>query len=162
MYTIRSRVPKAPVIERNGAASAVTDASVYPVSRYLLCAGSLWFSVTALAEPSQIDMDNGEEINEVCAGCHGEYGEGGKQGEYPRIAGQPPAVPVDQLILFRERKRPNLAMVVEYVDDRQIPTATSMMSRPTWRRSNRRHGCRQSMRVIRLTLWRDSMAKRVP
>ncbi|MCB1801478.1 MAG: c-type cytochrome [Gammaproteobacteria bacterium] len=65
-------------------------------------------------------MDNGEEINEVCAGCHGEYGEGGKQGEYPRIAGQPKQFLVDQLILFRERKRPNLAMV-EYVDDRQMP-----------------------------------------
>lgn len=68
------------------------------------------------------DMDNGEEINEVCAGCHGIYGEGGKQGEYPRIAGQPYQFLVDQLLLFRERKRPNLAMV-EYVDDRQMPDA---------------------------------------
>lgn len=120
MYTIRSRVPKAPVIERNAQHRPSLMRRVYPVSRYLLCAGSLWFSVTALAEPSQIDMDNGEEINEVCAGCHGEYGEGGKQGEYPRIAGQPKQFLVDQLILFRERKRPNLAMV-EYVDDRQMP-----------------------------------------
>jgi len=65
-------------------------------------------------------MDNGEEINEVCAGCHGIYGEGGKQGEYPRISGQPYQFLVDQLVLFRERKRPNLAMV-EYVDERQMP-----------------------------------------
>lgn len=68
------------------------------------------------------DMDNGEEINELCAGCHGVYGEGGKQGEYPRIAGQPYQFLVDQLVLFRERKRPNLAMV-EYVDERQMPDA---------------------------------------
>ena len=66
------------------------------------------------------DMENGEEINELCAGCHGEYGEGGKQGEYPRIAGQPYQFLVDQLMLFRERKRPNLAMV-EYIDERQMP-----------------------------------------
>jgi cytochrome c553 len=66
------------------------------------------------------DMDNGEEINELCAGCHGIYGEGGKQGEYPRLAGQPYQFLVDQLLLFRERKRPNLAMV-EYVDHRQMP-----------------------------------------
>jgi len=66
------------------------------------------------------DMDNGEEINETCAGCHGEYGQGGKQGEYPRLAGQPPQFLIDQLVLFRERKRPNLAMV-EYVDERQMP-----------------------------------------
>ncbi len=66
------------------------------------------------------DLDNGEEINETCAGCHGEYGEGGKQGQYPRLAGQPPQFLIDQLVLFRERKRPNLAMV-EYVDERQMP-----------------------------------------
>lgn len=66
------------------------------------------------------DIDNGDEINEVCAGCHGVFGEGGKQGEYPRIAGQPYQFLVDQLVLFRERKRPNLAMI-EYIDDRQMP-----------------------------------------
>lgn len=65
-------------------------------------------------------MDVGEEINELCAGCHGEFGEGGKQGEYPRIAGQPAAFLEQQLHLFRDRKRPNLAMV-EYVDERQMP-----------------------------------------
>ncbi|MCU7816111.1 MAG: c-type cytochrome [Candidatus Thiodiazotropha sp. (ex Lucinoma kastoroae)] len=67
-----------------------------------------------------IDMDNGEEINEVCAGCHGEYGQGGKEGEYPRLAGMPSAFLAKQLHLFRDRLRPNLAMV-EYVDDRQMP-----------------------------------------
>ena len=66
------------------------------------------------------DLAVGEEINEVCAGCHGEFGQGGKQGEYPRLAGQPYQFLYDQLILFRERRRPNLAMV-EYVDERQMP-----------------------------------------
>ncbi len=66
------------------------------------------------------DLEIGEEINELCAGCHGEYGQGGKQGVYPRLAGQPYEFLVKQLVLFRERKRPNLAMV-EYVDERQMP-----------------------------------------
>jgi cytochrome c553 len=66
------------------------------------------------------DYDNGEEINEVCAGCHGEYGQGGKEGEYPRLAGMPSAFLAKQLYLFRDRIRPNLAMV-EYVDHRQMP-----------------------------------------
>ncbi|MEA3275416.1 MAG: c-type cytochrome [Pseudomonadota bacterium] len=66
------------------------------------------------------DFDNGEEINEVCAGCHGEYGEGGKEGEYPRLAGLPAAFIAGQLHLFRERNRPNMAMI-EYVDHRQMP-----------------------------------------
>lgn len=66
------------------------------------------------------DKYNGEEINELCAGCHGEYGEGGKDGEYPRLAGQPAAFTAQQLLLFRTRHRPNIAMV-EYIDDRQMP-----------------------------------------
>ncbi len=68
----------------------------------------------------EYDPAIGEEINETCAGCHGEFGQGGKQGEYPRIAGMPAAFIAKQLELFRARKRPNLAMV-EFVDERQMP-----------------------------------------
>jgi len=81
---------------------------------------ALVFSCRLPGEARLTDAANGEEINEVCAGCHGELGQGGKQGEYPRLAGQPAAFLVRQLELFRERERPNLAMV-EYVDHRQMP-----------------------------------------
>ena len=85
----------------------------------------LWFpyllmGLSLCVDAREPDFEIGEEINELCAGCHGEFGEGGKQGEYPRLAGQPYQFLVDQLVLFRERKRPNLAMV-EYVDERQMP-----------------------------------------
>lgn len=86
----------------------------------LVVACALLLALSQQLQAREPDMENGEEINEVCAGCHGEFGEGGKQGEYPRIAGQPYQFLVDQLVLFRERKRPNLAMV-EYIDDRQMP-----------------------------------------
>ena len=66
------------------------------------------------------DRDLGEEINETCAGCHGEHGQGGKEGEYPRLAGLPATFIAEQLLLFRDRARTNLAMV-EYVDHRQMP-----------------------------------------
>ena len=66
------------------------------------------------------DLQNGEEINEVCAGCHGELGQGGKEGEYPRLAGLPASFIAKQLELFRDRSRKNMAMV-EYVDHRQMP-----------------------------------------
>ncbi|MEN8177480.1 MAG: c-type cytochrome [Pseudomonadota bacterium] len=82
----------------------------------------LWVGL-ATTQPAfayDYDPDNGEEINEVCAGCHGEFGEGGKEGEYPRLAGMPSEFIAKQLHLFRERERPNLAMV-EYVDHRQMP-----------------------------------------
>lgn len=69
---------------------------------------------------AQADQAIGREINETCAGCHGEFGQGGKHGEYPRLAGLPAAFIARQLLLFRDRTRRNLAMV-EYVDHRQMP-----------------------------------------
>lgn len=83
-------------------------------------AGMALLLLPVAAMPREPDPDIVEEINELCAGCLGEYGQGGKQGEYPRLAGQPYRFLYDQLDLFRERKRPNLAMV-EYVDERQMP-----------------------------------------
>lgn len=84
----------------------------------------IFFLFTALLSSKtmgfEYDPDFGEEINEVCAGCHGEFGEGGKEGEYPRIAGMPAKFLTRQLELFRERVRPNIAMV-EFVDHRQMP-----------------------------------------
>jgi len=85
---------------------------------FLLATSSLLQTNSASA--FDYDPDIGEEINEVCAGCHGEYGQGGKQGEYPRIAGMPAAFTIKQLELFRDRKRPNIAMI-EFVDERQMP-----------------------------------------
>ena len=85
-----------------------------------LLALGIWLIAVFPTEAREPDMENGEEINELCAGCHGEYGEGGGQGVYPRLAGQPEGFLAQQLLLFRERKRPNIAMV-EYVDDRQMP-----------------------------------------
>ena len=52
------------------------------------------FSPPLQAQVYEYDPENGEEINELCAGCHGEFGQGGKEGEYPRLAGQPPWLPV--------------------------------------------------------------------
>ncbi len=85
-----------------------------------LLSGLTLSSAYAADEPYEYDPELGEEINEVCAGCHGEYGQGGKEGEYPRLAGLPDAFIATQLHLFRDRKRPNMAMV-EYVDERQMP-----------------------------------------
>lgn len=66
------------------------------------------------------DPGNGQAINETCAGCHGENAQGGKEGEYPRLAGQPYRYLARQMHLFRDRRRDNMPML-EYVDERQMP-----------------------------------------
>lgn len=91
-----------------------------PCAIIKIASAALFLLMPLPASAHEYDPDNGEEINEVCAGCHGEFGQGGKEGEYPRLAGLPAAFTARQLHLFRERKRPNMAMI-EYVDDRQMP-----------------------------------------
>jgi cytochrome c553 len=75
----------------------------------------------AAGAPAQ-NLERGKEINAVCAGCHGEFGQGGKRGEYPRLAGQRKAHLVDQLLAFRKRTRINLPMF-PYTLERELSNA---------------------------------------
>lgn len=68
------------------------------------------------------DLSRGKEINATCAGCHGEFGQGGKRGEYPRLAGQRKAHLVDQLRAFRQRTRINIPMY-PYTQERELSDA---------------------------------------
>lgn len=72
----------------------------------------------AAAAPAE--DSKGKDINGVCAACHGEFGQGGKRGEYPRLAGQRAAYLKDQLKSFRVRKRINLPMY-PYTQERELP-----------------------------------------
>jgi len=65
------------------------------------------------------NLERGKEINGTCAGCHGEFGQGGKKGEYPRIGGQRAAHIADQLKSFRARTRVNLPMF-PYTQEREM------------------------------------------
>ena len=38
----------------------------------------------AQAAAPPVEESKGMDINGVCAACHGEFGQGGKRGEYPR------------------------------------------------------------------------------
>ena len=66
------------------------------------------------------NLDKGKEINTTCAGCHGEFGQGGSKGEYPRLAGQRMGYIVDQLKSFRSRTRVNIPMY-PYTQERELP-----------------------------------------
>src|SRR5574343_1821264 len=65
------------------------------------------------------DLDKGKEINGTCAACHGEFGQGGKKGEYPRIAGQQVRHIESQLKSFRARIRVNIPMF-PYTQEREL------------------------------------------
>jgi cytochrome c553 len=66
------------------------------------------------------NLEKGKEINTTCAGCHGEFGQGGSKGEYPRLAGQRVGYIVDQLKSFRSRTRVNIPMY-PYTQERELP-----------------------------------------
>lgn len=66
------------------------------------------------------DLEKGKEINGTCAACHGEFGQGGKKGEYPRIGGQRAGYIEDQLRSFRSRTRINIPMF-PYTQERELP-----------------------------------------
>jgi cytochrome c-type protein NapC len=65
-------------------------------------------------------LDYGEEINETCAGCHGENAQGSLDGEYPRLAGMSTHYLSNQLYHFKNRDRLNIPMV-PYTNDRELP-----------------------------------------
>lgn len=77
--------------------------------------------VLALSFPAAAqDAEKGKELNGTCAACHGEFGSGGKKGEYPRLAGQRAAYIEGQLKSFRARRRVNIPMF-PYTQERELP-----------------------------------------
>lgn len=83
----------------------------------MLCWGlsALLVSLPAVA----VDLEKGKEINGTCAACHGDNGQGGKKGEYPRIAGQQGKFLERQLKNFRSRARVNIPMF-PYTQEREL------------------------------------------
>ena len=78
------------------------------------------FLILLLSLPAAAaDLDKGKEINGTCAACHSDHGQGGKKGEYPRIAGQQVKYIESQLKNFRARTRVNLPMF-PYTQEREM------------------------------------------
>ena len=61
--------------------------------RGFLIAAALALAAPALAQ----NLANGREIHLICAGCHRKHAQGGKDGLYPRLAGQRAAYIEEQL-----------------------------------------------------------------
>lgn len=91
-----------------------------PGWRRILTPWLLMAALSGLGAPAAAqNLERGKEINATCAGCHGEFGQGGKKGEYPRLAGQRAAHIADQLRAFRSRTRINLPMF-PYTQEREL------------------------------------------
>jgi cytochrome c553 len=71
-----------------------------------------WSSLASGAESAP-------ELMGVCATCHGDFGQGGSRGEYPRLAGQSEIYLAKQLQSFRDRKRINIPMF-PYTEEREL------------------------------------------
>ncbi|MBF0193056.1 MAG: c-type cytochrome [Magnetococcales bacterium] len=82
----------------------------------------LFLPFVAIAEEiddDDVDLYNGKDVNVVCAACHGELGQGGNKGEYPRLAGQMRSILLRQLRSFRDRTRINIPML-PYTEEREL------------------------------------------
>ena len=91
--------------------------------RKIHCFSLLWvFLLTAAAALPAVaaDFERAKDVYGPCAGCHGEFGAGGKKGEYPRIAGQSAKYVEQQLKAFQKRVRVNIPMV-PYTEERELP-----------------------------------------
>lgn len=82
----------------------------------------LAFVAPLRASEQENQPDSGKDIYGPCAACHGDMGQGGKRGEYPRIAGQRPAYIEYSLKKFRSRERINIPMF-PYTQERELSDA---------------------------------------
>ncbi|TNF99020.1 MAG: c-type cytochrome [Gammaproteobacteria bacterium] len=87
---------------------------------FVFCLSGLVIAGESWGDQQEMDMEYGEEINETCAGCHGIYGQGSLDGEYPRLAGLEAEYIAKQLSDFKLRKRINIPMI-PYANDRELP-----------------------------------------
>jgi len=74
----------------------------------------------ATEDSPELDLEYAEEISDTCAGCHGEFGEGSIDGEYPRLAGLDQEYLASQIRHFKTRERLNIPML-PYATERELP-----------------------------------------
>ncbi len=81
---------------------------------------ALWTIEATARERYEYDEWIAEDIMTTCATCHGEFGQGGGGGEYPRLAGLPQAYLAEQMRLFKTHERENIPMI-PYANERELP-----------------------------------------
>ncbi len=69
-----------------------------------------WASVLPAAAAADVVPDTLTQRLKACTSCHGEHGQGGGNGYYPRIAGKPELYLYRQLLNFQQGRRHNAMM----------------------------------------------------
>jgi cytochrome c553 len=83
-------------------------------------------------QPYEYDKDNAMDVMRICAGCHGELGNGGGGGAYPRLGGLNADYLAEQMRKFKSRERENIPMIPFAVDrelsERDVLDVTRFLS----------------------------------
>ncbi|HEV7913966.1 MAG TPA: c-type cytochrome [Albitalea sp.] len=84
----------------------------------LAAAVVLGCAANARAQPIQVP-DTIAERTRACTACHGKEGRATREGYFPRIAGKPSGYLYNQLVNFRNGRRPNASMtyLVQHLSD---------------------------------------------
>lgn len=83
-------------------------------------AAAVALMITGSAAAQDFDEFNAKDIMRTCAPCHGEFGQGGGGGVYPRLAGMHPDYLEEQIARFKSRERDNIPML-PFANDRELP-----------------------------------------
>lgn len=98
----------------------VTTATAVLTAGALLAGTVLAGAGGAAAQESDFDAYNARDVMRICAPCHGEFGQGGGGGAYPRLAGINAEYLAEQLRKFKTRERENIPMI-PFATDRELP-----------------------------------------
>lgn len=90
------------------------------MKRFIVLIAALVVALPVWAKEYKYNQRNAEEIMKVCATCHGEFGQGGGGGVYPRIAGLPEIYIAQELRRFKSKERENIPML-PYATERDLP-----------------------------------------
>lgn len=90
------------------------------IKGWMTAAALICVAGSAAAQNAGFDAYNARDVMRTCAPCHGEFGQGGGGGAYPRLAGFNPEYLADQLRKFKSRERENIPMF-PYATDRELP-----------------------------------------
>jgi len=85
-------------------------------------AGAQQAPIMIKGQPYTYDPDNAKDVMRICGGCHGELGNGGGGGQYPRLAGINADYLADQMRKFKTRERENIPMI-PFAVDRELSEA---------------------------------------